>query len=74
MSSCQLCRYAKEGDVTPDLKRPLFCKRNPPLVLPVPTPHGVQVLTLDPQVDPGNWCGEYKGRDQVSETKIVTGR
>lgn len=52
VESCASCRYCKG--------MPLSCHKNPPNVIPEPSPGGLRLHSFWPPVDKGNWCGEWQ--------------
>lgn len=65
MATCEACRYffvADEGDA-------VFCRRYPPVVLPVAgkTTALAGVRMALPIVTAADWCGEHRERDVWQE-------
>lgn len=67
---CELCLFciADEKIEAPDN---LTCVRYPPSVFPIQNQHPITNKTTigsinaQPQVQPKNWCGEYKNRSEI---------
>lgn len=56
---CETCKHVELQEMGADLKRPLICKRMPPIPVIMPTPQGVALTTMFPQVVKEMSCSEH---------------
>lgn len=68
MRSCSNCRFGVEcGPNLQDLTAPraVDCRRYPPEVVPINSPHGSAAILLPRNVPATHWCGEYLTRQRL---------
>ncbi len=58
---CSICIFCVRGPVDKSLKRDRFCFRNPPTLVTLSGPNGIQFMSANPVVTPSHWCGEFQG-------------
>ena len=59
--ACWTCVYAVAGELDQNtLKRPIICRRGPPSLVAVPSPQGLAMVAMWPQMDPNAYCFEYR--------------
>lgn len=58
--SCKTCKYFKESELNGQLQRQFICTRFPPTSQLIPTgPTSAQIMTVWPNVQENNECGEF---------------
>lgn len=70
---CANCKHQESEQIQGQIMRQLVCHRMPPTLSMVPTPQGIQGMTMFPVVQPAMWCYEWKPRDFVTETNPSQG-
>lgn len=67
--ACRDCKYFEVAPPDPqNLKKPPtgICRRNPPQIVVIPTPQGLQLNMMRPMVPAQEWCGEFTDANQIS--------
>lgn len=47
------------------------CKKDPPQVVLIPVPQGLQVKSMWPEVGPQDWCHGFERRPNVADLETV---
>lgn len=60
---CANCKHHESEQMQGQIMRQLVCHRMPPTISMIPTPQGIQGMTMFPVVQPQMWCYEWQPRD-----------
>lgn len=62
---CGACLFFMEGEPDPNnvAQRSYFCKRYPPIIIPMPAQQGIALHSMSPIVTAENYCGEFEPVD-----------
>ncbi len=71
--SCATCAFSgmtvrPNGQFDPNTRT---CKANPPQVVLIPYPQGMQVRSMWPEVGSQDWCHTFKRRANISDVEPV---
>jgi hypothetical protein len=71
--SCGACTFSgmtvrPNGQFDPNSRT---CKKDPPQVVLIPVPQGLQVKSLWPEVGPQDWCHGFERRPNISDLEII---
>jgi hypothetical protein len=53
-------------------KQPV-CTKNPPVLMQIPMPNGMQLVGMQPPIPPSQICGEYVPRADLRRTHVDFG-
>lgn len=60
---CRNCEFWSSGEpLNLTMEAQGECRKNPPSLIPVPTPRGIQTHGAFSPAKAGMWCGEHKPR------------
>ena len=57
--TCKTCKFMYKSEVKPDLSRTLTCREQSPQIIMIPTPAGIQVMSMFPTTTEENTCGKF---------------
>lgn len=63
---CASCAFQYMEHMQGQIMQQMVCHRFPPSVSMVPTPQGIQGITMSPVVQPHTFCHEWRPKDPIS--------